>query len=131
MTYAANGTILKIESPNAMGDEQRLANLTVLVWPDKQVDVGSKWTSKSAADKDSGLFETEYAFEVIAREKLLGYDTLKISSVIKENGGDATCISTTWVDVKTGLTIKSSGEMKNVPIHGTPMDAKYVLEMKK
>lgn len=131
MTYAVSGRITKIESASSMGDEQRLANLTVLVWPDKPVDVGSKWTSKTPADKDKGTFDTEYAFEVLAREKLLGYDTFKISSVIKESGGDATCNSTTWVDVKTGQTIKATGEMKNVPIQGMPMDAKFVLEMKK
>ncbi len=130
-TYGANGQVNKIESQGGMDGEHRMANLTVLIWPEKPVEVGSKWTAKTPAIKESGTFENEYAFEVLARETLLGYDTFKISSVIKETGGAATCNSTTWVDVKTGLTVKSTGEMKNIQLMGMDMDAKFVLEMKK
>lgn len=130
-TYAANGQVNKIESTGGMDGEHRMANLTVLIWPEKPVEVGSKWTAKTPAIKEAGTLENEYAFEVLARESLLGYDTFKIASAIKETGGAATCNSTTWIDAKTGLTIKSIGEMKNIQIMGMDMDAKYVLEMKK
>jgi hypothetical protein len=129
-TFGANGQILKVES-QGMGGEHRLANLTAIIWPEKSVDVGSKWTAKTPANKDSGALENDYSFEVSGREKLMGFDTFKILSTIKEVGGNATCNATTWVDVKSGLTIKATGEMKNVEIQGMPMDATFTLEMKK
>lgn len=132
MTYAADGSILQMESDAMMGDEYRLANLSLMIWPTKPVEVGSKWETTTKADKDKGTFDTTYAFEVLGREKLLDKDCFKIKHSAKEaGGGGASSSGTTWIEIKTGLAVKSEGEMKQVPIQGMPMDAKYLLQMKK
>ncbi len=132
MTYAADGTLLKMESAAMMGDEYRLSGLSIMVWPTKPVDVGSKWESSTKADKEKGTFDTTYSFEVLAKEKLMDRECFKIKHSAKEsNGGTASSEGTTWVEIKTGLAVKSVGEMKQVPIQGMPMDAKFSLEMKK
>lgn len=129
-TYSATGQVLKVESAG-MGGEHRLSNLTAIIWPTKSVDVGSKWTAKTSANKDSGALENDYSFEVVARETVMGYDTFKIASVVKEIGGNGVCSSNSWVDVKTGLLVKTTGQMKSVEIQGMEMDATFTLEMKK
>lgn len=129
-TFSATGQVLKVDS-QGMGSEHRLANLTAIIWPTKPVDVGSKWVAKTGAVKDSGTLENDYSFEVLARETLHGFVTFKISAIVKEVGGSGVLHATHWVDVKTGLTVKSTGEMKNVELQGMPMDAKYVLELAK
>jgi hypothetical protein len=129
-TYSATGQVIKVES-QGMGGEHRLSNLTAIIWPTKGVEVGSKWTAKTGANKDSGALENDYSFEVAARETLLGYDTFKIVSVVKEVGGNAVCNANSWVDIKTGLLVKATGHMKSVEIQGMEMDADFVLEMKK
>lgn len=128
-TYAPNGTVTKVESDSPMGNDTAIANLTAVIWPDKPVTVGSKWSSTIKGDAAQGTADTEYTFEILAKETVLGVETFKVSSVAKSGG--ATCTATSWLEISNGRTIKAIGEMKGVPIMGTPMDAKFHLEMSK
>ena len=130
-TYGADGTITKVESASASGDELRLGNLNNTMWPKDKVDVGSKWEATLKGDKTKGTLDVSYSYEVLGREKLKNFDTFKIKTTAKESGdGAASAESTVWVDVATGLTVAGNGTMKGVPIMGTPMDATWKLELK-
>jgi hypothetical protein len=127
-TYAPDGSITKIESDNLMGGEQQMANLTAVIWPKEAVGTGSKWKSKIAANKDADMPEITIDYEIVAREKVAGKDCLKIKFDAK--GGKSSNVGHTWVEVGTGLTVKSEGQMKAVPIQGMEMDPQYLLELK-
>jgi hypothetical protein len=127
-TYSADGSVLAIKSDEMMGGEYAIANLTSVIWPTKPVDVGSKWDGKVMASEKNGVPEITTSYEVVAREKLAGKDCLKINFTAK--GGEMSNSGTVWVEVGSGLTVKSMGQMKSVTIQGMPMDPKYVLEMK-
>ncbi|MEX2244364.1 MAG: hypothetical protein WD716_11030 [Fimbriimonadaceae bacterium] len=131
-TYAKDGSIIKIEASVSTGDEYRLANLSATLWPTKPVDVKSKWEGTSKGDSAKGTFDVAHSYEVLAREKLMGYETFKVAYSTKETGGGtASSTGTIWLDLKSGLPIKVEGEMKSVPIQGVPVDATFVLTLKK
>lgn len=127
-TYAKEGHVTKIVSQEAMGGEQHVANLTTIIWPTTSVDTGSKWSGKVAANKDEGVPEITINYEIVGREKVAGKDTFKIKFSAK--GGESTNDGTHWVEIGTGVTVKSIGQMKAVPIQGMAMDPSYLLEMK-
>ena len=118
LSYSKTGEIVKVESDEATDDSLRLANLMLIVWPTKSVDVGSKWE----ADTKSGA-SIHHSYEILARETVLGHDTFKIAL---EAGGSSTLDpsgkATMWVDVKNGQSVKMNGEMKNIPAAGMVMD---------
>ena len=132
ITYAKDGSIIKIEANVSTGDGYRLANLSTTLWPTAPVDVKSKWERSIKGDSAKGTFDVVHSYEVLARERLLGFETFKIAYNAKETGsGTASTAGTIWLDVKTGLPVKIEGEMKSVPIQGIPMDATFVLTLKK
>jgi hypothetical protein len=125
-TYAKEGHVTKIVSEETMGGEQLLANLTTIMWPPSAVDTGSKWDAKVKAGDDSPMININY--EIVGREKVAGKDTFKIKFSAK--GGESTNEGFHWVEIGTGITVKSLGQMKAVPIQGMAMDPQYLLEMK-
>ncbi len=109
---------VKVESEQATDDSLGVANLMLIIWPTKAVDVGSKWQ----ADTKSGA-SIYHSYEILARETVLGHDTFKIS--LESGGlssGDPSGKATMWVDIENGLTVKANGEMKNIPTAGMMMD---------
>ena len=129
-TVAASGQILKIESTQMDPDAYRFASLMIVMWPTKDVDVGSEWKVETKADSEKGTFDMTYEYEIVERGDLLGHDCFKIDFKTEEtSGGSASSEGTIWIDVKTGLTVKVDGDMYSAPMMGMAIDAHFLVEL--
>jgi hypothetical protein len=131
-TYGPNGQVIAMLLSEAdLGFNMRAANLYTIVWPEKPVAVGSKWTEQTKGDKDKGILGVDYGFEVVASENKLGVETFKITGTAKEIGGNGSCTSTSWVDAKSGRVVRIECEIKNMAMEEISFDVSVVREIKK
>lgn len=118
--YRPDGTVAEITGDTVNPDAYRMSNLQTVVWPKDNVGVGSKWTNEFKADAAKGSVDGVGNYEIVAREKIGSHDCFKINFDYKESSGSdpATSKGTSWIDVATGLMVKTQSEWTNAPIAG-------------
>ena len=105
VTMDSKGRIVEQEGAidsNAMGGG-------TMYFPDKKVKVGDTWERNTPIPGGSGNIKAVYKFE--ATEKVDGVDAAKISITPSTPDDTSTGSFTYWVDIKTGMAIKATGEM--------------------
>jgi len=113
-----DNSLISITGPNGPElDDGRLFYATHIVFSDKPVGVGDKWTRNVAADAAHGVAAGTGTYEVVAFEKVGAIDTVKIQMTFQEKDGaspvKATC--TFWVERATGADVKADGRIENFP----------------
>ena len=131
VTRDKRGLATEIGSAEEGGNNWRNERIVGLVYPEKAVSVGDKWTHESAADKNKELPAAKASYEVQGKESYKGKDVLKISFEFEESGVDdaITSTGTMWVSIASGEVLKAEGKIKNFPIPQTgPVDATWKQE---
>lgn len=125
--YDSVGNITEITGEAVDETAYRFAALNAFRRPDKSVAKGDSWEVKVPGNPKIGTMATVCNYEVLATEKMVGFDCLKVKYSVKETEGSAPASSmgTLWIDPSNGLVVKTEGEMKNAPIAGQVMDAKF------
>lgn len=120
----STGGILSIEPTEGDANAYRFASLTVLFWPKGNVEKGSKWQTVVSANPDQMTRITNYSYEIVDTETLVGHKTFKIKYATKEADGErpASANGHMWVDQSTGLLVKIEAKFKNVPLGDEVMD---------
>ncbi len=134
ITYHANGEVSNI-GPTASPYAYRMSNLSAVIDPGKPVNVGDGWTRDFKANTQTGAVPYKAEYKVLGEEKVDGYDTIKLHSLIKENDGadSATNDRTLWLDKTDGTTVKSEYKWTHVTVPGSinPIDAVLTLTREK
>ncbi|HXH60436.1 MAG TPA: hypothetical protein VNI20_03670 [Fimbriimonadaceae bacterium] len=128
-TYDTKGNILKIDGGEMDDSTYRTAAIMNFLWPDKPVDVGSTWTIEQEANKDKGVNAMTYKYSVEAREQKNGHDTFKIKFSNVEKEGGASSSGNVWIDVKSGVAVRTEGQLTGVPMGPTNVDASFTLDL--
>jgi hypothetical protein len=126
-----DGRVAKIETEDVTDESYRVAHLNHLAWPEGEVAVGHKWSSKVAAEPGLGGVALESSFEILGLEEFAGVKAVVVGFKSAEVSGDtpASASGKHWVDAATGLVLKSEMEWKNAPVSGQIIDAKVVIEI--
>lgn len=139
-TYAPNGAIVKYEVFGGEPDDPnvalqgRLARATTVVFSDKPVGVGAKWTIDIAGDAKVGSRNAKADFTLEAFEDLKNVRVAKIKMVFAEKSGTPaiSATSTHWVEVESGDTVKSESKVTGAEIDlggaMAPVEAKVSAE---
>ncbi len=125
--YDAKGNITEITGDTVDESTYRFARLSAFRRPDKSVGKGDSWEVKVPGNPKLGTLTTLCNYEVLDSEKVVGIDCLKIKYSVKETEGSApaSAVGTMWINPVDGLVVKTEGDLKNVPMAGQIMDAKY------
>jgi hypothetical protein len=130
--YKANGEIAEIKGEGADTDAYRRARAQALVFSDKAVKVGDKWSYEMKPAKENGAGVGKTDVEVLAVEKMGDQETLKLKFSFKETSGDTPLevTGTLWIGTKDSEMVKAVMNVKNYPIPGVPMpiEGKITLE---
>ena len=122
ITMGKTGHLVKFVEDSAEKDKDkidvRLFVATNIVFPDRAVGVGDKWSVDYKANPDTGAKPGRADFEVLAAEKVAEVDTLKIKMAFKETEGSPaiTANSTIWVEKLSGDGVKSEYDVAGVQI---------------
>lgn len=120
ITRDARGVAQKIDisAGEDQGNKWRNERIVGLVYPEKAVSVGDKWTYEAKADKTKDIPAATYSYEVKGKDKYKGKDVLTIAFSFKETGADDAIASdgTMLVSVTSGEVLKADGKIKNFPI---------------
>jgi len=125
--YDAIGNIAEITGDAVDESSYRFASLTAFRRPDKSVAKGDKWEVKIAGNPKIGTLATVCNYEVLDTEKVVGIECFKVKYSVRETEGSApaSSVGTVWINPVDALIVKTEGDMKNAPIAGQVMDAKY------
>ena len=120
ITRDKRGLAQTIESKDADDTKWRNERVINLIYPDKPVNVGDKWTYEDKADKAKDKPAAKVSYEVKGKEKVKDKDVLQIAFDFKETGVEDAIASsgTLWVSIATGEVLKAEGKIKNMPIPG-------------
>lgn len=135
-TTLATGELELVEADDDPSEDgtYRFSNLTSLIYPKEEVNVGATWTHAFKEDSKKGTKDAEVTYKVESEEKLMGFDAVKVSLVGKEKAGSKpfSTAGTVWVRKSDGLMLKFEVEMKNLPIDDEEVidAAKVVMELK-
>jgi hypothetical protein len=105
VTMDSKGRVVEQEGQmdaNAMGGGS-------MYFPDKKVKVGDTWERSTPMPGGTGSMKAVYKFE--GTEKVDGVDTAKISITPSTPQNNSKGSFTYWVDIKTGMAVKASGEI--------------------
>ena len=128
VTHDAVGFVTGLESSQQDRDGYRRASMLNMLWPNEAVSVGSKWSYDTKADPKKGTYDMTHSFELVSVKKLLGQNILKIKVASKETSvGKASGTGYVWIEARTGIITQAVGQVKNAPMAGGTMDAKYSL----
>ncbi len=115
------GNLVKFTESSAEKDDQdhidsRLFVATNIVFPDRPVGVGDKWTIEYKANTEAGSRAGKADFEALASEKIGDVETFKIKMAFKESEGATpiSATSTVWVEKTSGDGIKSEYDVTGV-----------------
>ncbi|MBS1724435.1 MAG: hypothetical protein JSS66_15945 [Armatimonadetes bacterium] len=130
-TLSPEGWVADMQGDEVTGDSIRAANLQSFIFPKEPVKVGSKWMSAYKGIKDKGTMDVSYSFEILGQEKVGAHDVFKVSFEAKETAGTdpASSKGTVWVEISTGVVIKSEQQWTNVPIAGQMINGKVVMDI--
>lgn len=116
-TFRPNGSLLKMEGEN----NPATGSFVNINYPDKPVKVGDKWEYEYQPSKESPKIKVEY--EVVGVEKVNEIDTLKIKvkgKSLDESQMPMSFDGHTWVDIKTGMMVRTTMAIKGLPVQGAP-----------
>ncbi len=113
-------------------DSNRLSTIVGIIYPEKPVKVGDKWSYEGKSNDKLGTRDHKGTYEVLASEKVGSAECLKIKVTAAETEGDdpASVESVMFLDIATGTVVKGEGTIKNMPFGDEPFpsDAKFVVE---
>lgn len=125
ITYRPNGSVLKVE-----GEGDRMAGtFGNYHFPDKPVKVGDKWEQEVKPSEQAPKIKSTY--EVVGTEKIGDYETVKIK-VSGKSDNETQPMSFdghVWVDIKTGMAVRTVMTIKGLPAEGAPMPIDGTLKM--
>lgn len=121
--FNAEGAVLEItsDSPNA-ANSYRISNLGAFRYPANAVKVGDEWSVDIAKDEKTGVEPAKMTFKVESSETVGSWSTVKVKVTAKESEGDtpATADGFVWIDIPTGIIVKSETNWINAPLPGAP-----------
>ncbi|MEZ5163944.1 MAG: hypothetical protein R2688_09405 [Fimbriimonadaceae bacterium] len=127
------GYITLIQGDDNSSDSYRFSNLAAFIYPENDVEVGHKWEYAVDANKTIGVPPVKFNFEIVGTEKVLDHDCYKIKYSVQETEGSmaASGAGHHYVDIKSGLIIRTEGTMNNAPMGGMQMNVKFKQELVK
>lgn len=127
MTLDGTGRLIELAGEDIDSEDYRFQTLNTLVWPKKSVEVGEKWEADLMDDEKTGTKRAKASYEVLAKEPLLGHNTIKIGFEIREVNGErpASAKGVAWVDRENGLLLKKYADMTNAPLAGDIVTARW------
>lgn len=119
VTILPNGMLVKYTSSSDTGGDKlavRLYNSTNIIFSEKAVGTGDKWSYEYKADADLGTVTATGNFEVLGFEKIGDVETVRIRMTYSETGSKPiTSTSTQWIELASGDAVKSEFTFNNVP----------------
>lgn len=132
MTFSPRGVVQSIVGDEIDAAHYRFQNLITIVTPENPVGVGDTWTATIPADKETGAVATDCSFTAVVVENLLDRKCLKIRYEAKETTGQkpASATGTVWMDLATGTRVRAMSDMKDTPLGGLIVTAKWDMTLK-
>jgi hypothetical protein len=106
------------ESDPAMQElESRLSQANAVVFTDKAVGVGDKWTWDFKANKDLGSPDGKAEYTLVGFEEIDGVKVAKVEYKYKEANTEKMIegSGTSWIELASGDAIKSDSKFSNAP----------------
>lgn len=116
-TVRPNGTLVSFKTDDEEKDEEhvneRLFSATQIVFPDKPVGPGDKWTHEYKSDSTLGTKNATGEFEFLALETKNGVPCAKIKITYKETEGKmpVQCKGTVWIEQASGDDVAADLEI--------------------
>ncbi len=132
MTFGPRGIVQNIAGDEIDSAHYRFQNLITIVVPENPVAVGDTWTATIPASEETGAVKTECTFSAVVVEDLLDRRCLKIRYEAKEATGakPASATGTVWMDIATGTRVRAMSDMKDTPLGGLTVAAKWDMTLK-
>lgn len=130
-TYKPDGSVADIQGDSVNADAFRMSNMQLILWPKEAVNVGGKWQAEQKGDSAKGSVDGAASYEVLARETVGSRECFKISFEYKETTGSdpASSKGIAWVDIASGMLVKSEADWTNAPIAGQVISGKVKMEL--
>ncbi len=130
VTYKPNGQVVRIEGGEQ--GSQPMNSLFSSTYPDKPVKIGDKWDFETSMGENMPKIKVEYT--AIGTEKINDTETLKVKVVgqtvgAKEGENNMSYDGHMWIDLKTGMLIRSEMKIKGLPAQGAPMPIDGTMKM--
>ena len=126
MTFKPNGTVAKVDGGDAMMQQMNAAQM---VYPEKPVKVGDKWSE--TVKNPNGELKIEY--ELVGVERVGDTEAVKIKvttrSVNAKEGEGYSADGFNWIGPKTGMLVKMEARIKGMQVEGAPMPIDGTLKM--
>lgn len=123
---------LRGEPLKSQGEEApafRLRRLTSVPLPVGPVKTGDSW-QMTYLPEEGGVPEVRFTCRLLALEKILGLEAAKISVTVREAlPGEASAEYTAWVDLATGLPVRSRADLKKAFVAGSVVDATWSMAL--
>lgn len=132
VTMRTNGEIVEIQSEAGDPDAHRVANMMGFRLDRDAYRVGDKWTVEVPGNAEKGILRSRVEVEILARERVLGIDSIKIKTKSTELEG-STPVSvegTSWIDPTDGSLVKAELSVTNMPMMGMVVQGKFTIERK-
>ncbi|MCS7209668.1 MAG: DUF6263 family protein [Fimbriimonadales bacterium] len=125
ITYKPNYSPAKTDG----GDGSMPMNPIPVVYPDKPVKVGDKWSNTIKGSTG----EIKFDYELVGAEKLNETEAVKIKVTARlpnsDEASDRNAEGFGWVDPKTGMLLKLEARLKGMQFEGAPMPIDGVMKM--
>lgn len=125
-TFKPNGATANVEGDDGLMQQM---NASQLVFPDKPIKVGDKWSE--TVKNPYGELKIDYEF--VGVEKVGDIEAVKIKTTARvANGKEGEGFSAdgfVWVDPKTGMAVKIETRIKGMQVEGAPMPIDGTLKM--
>ena len=126
ITFKPNGSVAKVDGGDGMMQQM---NASQLVFPDKPIKVGDKWSE--TVKNPNGEIKIENEF--VGVEKVNDAEALKIKTtgrlVNAKEGEGFSADGFVWVDPQTGMVVKTEVRIKGMQAEGAPMPIDGTLKM--
>ena len=120
-----NGTLVSYKTTSSEPDPEKLSvrmfNATSVIFPDRELNAGDKWTHDFASNTDTGEVPGKAEYEFVGLEKSPnGLDTARIKFTYSENSGNPKLASRGAIHVEpaSGDAVYSVIDIENVPFGG-------------
>lgn len=114
-----NGELLSYKStaqPEQAKISARLYAASSVIFSDKPVGVGDKWTHETKANEEIGVRAGRAEYEILGFEKYNGIDAVRIKMTYQETEGSPAMSArgTFWIEKSSGDALKSESEVENL-----------------
>lgn len=130
-TFGLDGSVTDIQGDESGVDAYRMANIQAFLWPKEAVKEGSKWEADIKENKSKETPMVHCKYEVVGKETIGEHNVFKINFESAETTGDdpASSKGSVWVDIASGLIVKTECEWKNAPIATMKLDGKVTMTL--